>query len=168
MRVGKDINIGRLAAETGCTVATIRYYEEIGLLPRALRNSGRQRIYATADLQRLTFIRRCRDFGFSIERIKELVALASNPERDCIAARDLARDHLHLVRGKLKELRALERTMKQFVVDCERQCAGGPAGACVILHELTAPLDAAGRKSPRKKTTAKPGSCCAALSMTSD
>lgn len=104
---------------------TIRYYEEIGLLPEADRRTGGHRVYGEGDLHRLTFIRRCRDFGFPIEQIRELVALAGSPERDCTAARDLADMHLVEVRRKLKELRALERTLKNFVEDCTAQCAGG-------------------------------------------
>ena len=136
MRDHDDMTIGALAAETRCTVPTIRYYEEIGLLPEANRRQGGHRVYGKADLRRLGFIRRCRDFGFPIEQIRELVALAGSPERDCIAARDLAQVHLDEVRRKLKDLRALERGLKAFVDDCTTQCAGGPADACVIIEDL--------------------------------
>jgi MerR family copper efflux transcriptional regulator len=139
MRVSNEMTIGWVAAETGCTVPTIRYYEEIGLLPEANRRMGGHRIYGEADLRRLTFIRRCRDFGFPIEQVRELVALVGSPERDCTAARDLAEVHLIGVRRKLRELRALEKSLKAFVEDCTRQCAGGPAGACVILEDLATP-----------------------------
>jgi MerR family transcriptional regulator, copper efflux regulator len=139
MRAAKECTIGGLAAETGCTVPTIRYYEQIGLLPEASRRAGRHRVYGDADLRRLTFIRRCRDFGFSIEQVRQFVGLVGSPERDCVAARDLTQLHLDAVRGKLKELRAFERDLKAFVADCNAQCAGGPAGACVILGELARP-----------------------------
>ena len=59
-----SISIGVVAKQTGCTVPTIRYYEEIGLLPQAARTESGQRNYGEATLRRLTFIRRCRDFGF--------------------------------------------------------------------------------------------------------
>jgi DNA-binding transcriptional MerR regulator len=139
MAVYKGMTIGALASEARCSVPTIRYYEEIGLLPEANRRMGGHRVYGEADLRRLTFIRRCRDFGFPIEQIRELVALVGNPNRDCVAARDFAAVHLGEVRRKLKELRALERSLKQFVDDCNSQCAGGPAGACVILKDLATP-----------------------------
>ena len=139
MRVSNNMTIGALAAETRCTVPTIRYYEEIGLLPEANRRMSGHRVYGDADLRRLTFIRRCRDFGFPIEQIRELLALVSSPESDCTAARDLAQVHLDEVGRKLKELRALERSLKEFVADCNTKCAGGPAGACVILEDLAAP-----------------------------
>jgi MerR family copper efflux transcriptional regulator len=134
-----DMTIGSLAEKARCSVPTIRYYEEIGLLPAARRRDGGHRIYGEADLRRLTFIRRSRDFGFPIEQIRELAVLAGSPERDCTAARDLAQAQLAEVRRKLKELRALERSLKGFVDACTAQCAGGPANACVILEDLAAP-----------------------------
>ena len=139
MRDHNDMTIGVLAAETGCTVPTIRYYEDIGLLPEASRRTGGHRVYGDGDLRRLTFIRRCRDFGFPIEQIRELVALVGSPGRDCTAARDLAAQRLADVRRKLKELHALEKSLKTFVDECTTQCAGGPAGACVILEDLATP-----------------------------
>src|SRR5215467_4642757 len=138
MRLSTGMTIGSLGARAGCTVPTIRYYEEIGLLPKANRRAGGHRFYGEADLKRLTFIRRCREFGFSIEQIRELVSLAGSSQRDCTAARDLAEVHLGEVRKKLKELRALERSLKAFVDDCTAKCAGGPADACVILESLAA------------------------------
>ncbi|HSV60040.1 MAG TPA: MerR family transcriptional regulator [Variovorax sp.] len=62
------VSIGVLAKQTGCTVPTIRYYEQIGLLPAGPRTEAGRRHYDETAAQRLTFIRRCREFGFSIER----------------------------------------------------------------------------------------------------
>jgi DNA-binding transcriptional MerR regulator len=142
MGISKEITIGHLARQAGCTVPTIRYYEEIGLFPEAQRQASGHRIYGAPDLRRLTFIRRCRDFGFSIEQIKQLVTLAGSPNSDCTTARDLAQAHLDDVRRKLKEMRALERSLKDFVTACDAKCAGGPAGACVILEDLASPKTA--------------------------
>ena len=136
MLMSTKMTIGKLAGATRCTIPTIRYYEEIGLLPEAHRRMSKHRIYDHTDLRRLSFIRRCRDFGFPIKQIRELVALMGSPERDCTAARDLAQVHLIEVGQKLKELRALERSLKRFVEDCSAQCAGGPARECIILEDL--------------------------------
>ncbi len=68
-------SIGVIARQTGCTVPTIRYYEEIGLLPPGPRTEAGRRVYGDEAVRRLTFIRRCRDFGFSIEQVRELVSL---------------------------------------------------------------------------------------------
>jgi len=138
MPASSEMTIGALASRTDCSVPTIRYYEDIGLLPKATRRAGGHRVYDEADLRRLTFIRRCRDFGFPIEQIRELVTLASSTKRDCTEARDFASTHLSEVRKKLEELRALERSLQTFVTECTARCAGGPAGDCVIIENLAA------------------------------
>ena len=134
------LTIGTLADRSDCSVPTIRYYEEIGLLPKARRRPNGHRIYSRADEDRLTFIRRCRDFGFMIEEIRQLVDLAGDESRDCIEARDLAQCHLDKVRGKLAELLALEHGLLGLVQSCTNHCVGGAATRCTIfsdLHEVT-------------------------------
>ncbi len=136
---GSDLTIGTLAQDTGCTVPTIRYYEEIGLLPRANRKAGGHRVYGQDDLRRLLLIRRCRDFGFPIEQVRALVTLTESLSRDCVEARDIAQTHLDAVRKKRKELRALERSLAGFVENCDASCVGGPGANCVILEDLGSP-----------------------------
>lgn len=131
-----SLRIGALAKRAGTSAPTIRYYEEIGLLRPADRQSGGQRAYGEDDVKRLTFIRRCRDFGFSIEQVRSLTTLVRDRERSCLEARDLAREHLAAVRAKLGELRALEQSVEDFIAICEASCAGGPGPDCVILENL--------------------------------
>lgn len=131
-------SIGDIAKLTGCTVPTIRYYEEIGLLPPADRTGSNQRQYGQAAVRRLTFIRRCRDFGFSIDQVRELVSLTDEPDRPCIEVRDIASVHLLQVRRKLGELQALEASLAAFVTSCNTACAGGAAVDCTILEDLKA------------------------------
>jgi DNA-binding transcriptional MerR regulator len=135
----RALSIGGLAERSGTTPPTIRYYEQIGLLKRADRRDSGHRTYGAADLRRLTFIRRCRDFGFPIEQVRSLVDLLENGDRSCVDARDLARDNLVAVRAKLSELRALEANLAQLVDDCETACVGGPGPSCVILEDLSEP-----------------------------
>ena len=132
-----QLRIGDLAQRTGTTPPTIRYYETVGLLPPPARQGGGQRRYGAAAVRRLTFIRRCREFGFTIEQVRELVRLIDDERRDCSAARDIGRVHLEAIRRRLAELRALERDMAEFVSQCETGCAGGPGSACVPLQALT-------------------------------
>jgi DNA-binding transcriptional MerR regulator len=134
-----QLKIGALARKTGTNAPTIRYYEEIGLLPRAYRRSGGQRTYGEGDVTRLTFIRRCRDFGMPIERVRSLLSLAEDQKRSCFEARDMARDHLAVVRSRLRELKALERDLVRFVVDCESLCEGGAGSDCIVLQSLGKP-----------------------------
>jgi MerR family copper efflux transcriptional regulator len=142
--------IGTLAEKTGCSVPTIRYYEEIGLIPPAQRRPSGHRAYGAEAQELLTFIRSCRDFGFSIDQVRALVSLTHDADRDCIEARDIAQCHLDDVRNKLTELRALERSLARFVTSCTTACAGGPAPRCTILKDL-------GRAAA---ATAAPPACC--------
>lgn len=135
------LRIGGLAERTGTNAPTIRYYEEIGLLPPAGRREGGQRCFDEEDVKRLTFIRRCREFGFPIEQVRTLVSLMHDPTWSCMEARDLAKDHLDTVRAKLVELKALERSIAAFVQTCDSSCAGGPGPDCSILDDLAGPSD---------------------------
>jgi DNA-binding transcriptional MerR regulator len=138
-----ELRIGALAERTGTNAPTIRYYEEIGLLRPPDRQPGGQRVYGEEDLKRLTFIRRCRQFGFPIEQVRSLVGLLNDRSRSCMEARDLALEHLAAVRVKLRDLTALEKSIAGFVASCETTaCAGGPGPDCVILEDLCeAPTD---------------------------
>lgn len=120
------MRIGILAERTGTTAPTIRFYEEIGLLRPAARAGG-QRTYDHEDVRRLAFIRRCRDFGFSIEEIRALLSLIHN-RGSCTEARKLAEGHLAALRRKLAELLAA------LVAECAVSCDNGAAPDCVILQ----------------------------------
>jgi DNA-binding transcriptional MerR regulator len=135
--VATELKIGRLAKVTHTTPPTIRYYEDIGLLPPPPRQAGSQRVYGDADVRRLTFIRRCREFGFPIDKVRLLVSLVQNRDRSCMEARDLAFAHLTEVRQKLQELQELERSIAAFVDSCDQSCAGGVGADCVMLEELS-------------------------------
>lgn len=144
------LKIGALAERTGTNAPTIRYYEEIGLLRAADRQSGGQRVYGDADVMRLTFIRRCREFGFSIDQVRTLVSLVQDPRSSCMHARDLAQEHLVSLRAKLSELKALERSIAAFVASCDSSCAGGAGPDCVVLDRLSRPTGDARRRRHSK------------------
>ena len=130
------LSIGKLAKAAGVTTPTIRYYEEIGLLPAADRSESGQRIYGADDLERLTFIRRCRDFGFGIDQVRLLAGLSISADKDCREVGNIARGHLQEVQAKLAELKALERSMQRFVAQCDSVCCGGPGRDCVVFKDL--------------------------------
>lgn len=146
------LSIGLVARQTGCTVPTIRYYEEIGLLPPAGRTDAGQRHFDERTVRRLTFIRRCRDFGFALEQVRELVCLVDEPDRPCLEVREIAAAHLARVRSKLDELKALETSLRAIVCSCDTACAGGAAVDCTILEDLAMANDAA--------PSAKNSICC--------
>ncbi|WP_205928069.1 MerR family transcriptional regulator [Rhizobium leguminosarum] len=133
------LTIGALAKASGVTTPTIRYYEEIGLIPKARRSASGQRYYEEPDLSRLSFIKQCRDFGFGIEQVRVLLDLSISTDRDCVETRDIAQVHLDEVRHKLRELQALETRLAGFVKRCNDACAGGPGSDCVIFKDLADP-----------------------------
>jgi DNA-binding transcriptional MerR regulator len=132
----EPIRIGTLARMSGCSVPTIRYYEEVGLIPRASRRSSGHRVYDAGAAQLLSFIRRCREFGFSIEQTRAMQSLLHGKDRDCVEARDIAQEQLNAVRAKMLELMTLERSLARFVDRCNATCAGGSAPECTILKDL--------------------------------
>lgn len=109
---------GWKSTRTGLNVAAIRYYEEVDLIPQAMRRPSGHRVYGAQAHELLTLIRRCRDFGFSVDDTKTLVSLAASDDRGCVEARDLAQGHLDAVRARLADLLALERTLNTFVAAC--------------------------------------------------
>lgn len=130
------LSIGEVAGQTGCSVASVRYYEQIGLLPSAGRRSGGHRVYGMVDLKRLRFIRRSRDFGFSIAEIRELLAVSARGT-PCAEARDIAAARLNAVRAKLLELQSLERALAGFVRNCDVTCESGNVEDCTLFDDIT-------------------------------
>lgn len=128
-----SLSIGALAKATDTNVETIRYYERIGLLLEPERTSGNYRAYGHDELERLSFIRRARDLGFTIEQIRALLELANSRDSDCCEVDALARAHLAEVDKKLADLRALRRELRDLVGQCER----GKIADCQILAALS-------------------------------
>ena len=126
------MNIGELARATDSKPETIRYYERIGLLPAPPRTGGNYRDYSAAHVSRLTFTRRARDLGFSIEQIRALLDLADQKEQSCEAVDAIAREHLADVKRKLAALSALRRELELLI----GQCHHGTIASCRILEAL--------------------------------
>ncbi|MFS8115958.1 MerR family transcriptional regulator [Rhizobium jaguaris] len=118
-------SIGALAKASDVTAPAIRFYEEIGLLPKARRSAAGQRYYENSDLSRLAFIKQCRDFGFGIEQVRVLLDLSISSERDCTETRDIAQAHLDEVRTKLEELRIWKSVL---LISCSAVTTPAPAG----------------------------------------
>jgi MerR family mercuric resistance operon transcriptional regulator len=130
---GAEIQIGELSRRTGCNIETIRYYERIALLPAPARSAGRYRVYDTADVRRLAFIRRSRELGFTLDEVRTLLALSANVEEGvCAEARAIAASHLVEVRAKIADLRAMERVL----ADAVRRCTAGELPGCPIIDAL--------------------------------
>lgn len=130
------MTIGEAAARTQCTPATIRYYEEIGLLRSVGRSANGRRAYGQPDLHRLRFIRRCRDLGFPIEDVRALLDVMDSRTPSCLSARDLTLTHLQTVRVRRNELEALERTLTAMAASCTEACAAGATPDCTLMEDL--------------------------------
>ena len=130
--VSARLAIGTLSQRTGCHIETIRYYERAGLLPAPARSPGGYRLYGTGHLKRLTFIRRARALGFSIDEVRTLLKLADQRKRPCAEVRVVAAGHLEDVRAKIADLRAMERVLKETVA----RCAEGAGSHCPVIDAL--------------------------------
>jgi len=124
--------IGALSEATGVNIETIRYYEKIGLMPAPPRTEGRQRIYDGGHLRRLTFIRRGRELGFSLDQIRELLGLVRGHEMTCPEVKTMTDAHITDIRRKVRDLKKLERVLG----DLAAQCHGEDVPDCPILDAL--------------------------------
>lgn len=127
------LSIGLLAERTGTKVETIRFYEKCGLLPKPSRTTGNYRAYAPEHLNRLSFIRRARDLGFSLDQIRALLDLSDDRDRPCEAVDAIAKEHLAEVDRKIADLHALRRELDSMV----NQCHCGTVAECRIIEALS-------------------------------
>lgn len=128
----RGVPIGEAARASGVKVPTIRYYEQIGLLPAPPRSEGNRRVFDGGDLRRLTFIRHARALGFEVEAIRALLALQDRPEQSCEEADAIAGAHLADVRRRIASLTALQGELERMVVGC----AHGTIGECRVIEVL--------------------------------
>ena len=127
------MSVSALAERVGVRPDTVRYYERIGLLPVPARTSGNYRAYGPDHLNRLSFVRRARDLGFTIEQVSELLGLADDRERSCEAVDAIAHEHLRQVERKIADLVALRRELDGLIGQCRR----GTVAECRILEALS-------------------------------
>lgn len=125
-------SIGELARAIGMKVETIRYYERIGLLPSPARTAGNYRAYIRPHLERLSFIRRGRGLGFSLDAVRELLRLSDDRQQPCSEVDQVARIHLAEVESKIADLTALRGELRQLM----EQCRHGTVAECRIIEAL--------------------------------
>lgn len=145
---------GELAARTGCNIETIRYYEQIGLLPPPPRSEGGHRLYGQDLLKRLNFVRRSRDLGFTLEEIRELLCLVDGSRYTCAQVEVLTLDHVREIRRKISDLRKLKNVLETMA----SRCSGSKVPECPIIDALfdtRTRLPAQG--APSRRATSSPG-----------
>ncbi len=126
------LSIGKLSDATGVKVPTIRYYEEIGILPVPERSDGNQRYYNRAACDRLNFIRHSRELGFPLDAIRDLLSLSDRPGQSCAAADAIAQKQLTAVKQRIDRLEKLKSELERMIA----QCAGGNISECRVIESL--------------------------------
>jgi MerR family mercuric resistance operon transcriptional regulator len=123
---------GALAARTGCNIETIRYYEQIGIMPPPPRSDGGHRLYGQALARRLNFVCRSRDLGFTLEEIRELLRVVDGGNYTCGQVEALALEHVQDIRRKITDLKKLKVVLETMA----SQCSGGKIPKCPIIDAL--------------------------------
>lgn len=126
--------IGDIARRSGVQIETIRYYERAGVVPKPGRTPGGHRLYSSEQLNRLVFIRRSRELGFSLAEVRALLDLVDGGEMTCEEIHGITMEHLTNVRQKLTDLHRLERALKELA----GQCSKGKVPDCPIVDTLFA------------------------------
>lgn len=126
------LSIGALAQATGTKVETVRYYERSGLMPAPTRTGGNYRAYKRAHLDRLSFIRRARELGFSLDEVRELLRVSDQPDAPCEEVDRIARAHLEAIERKIADLAALGAELRQLI----GQCQHGTVAECRVIEAL--------------------------------
>lgn len=127
-----EFPIGTLAQESGVNIETIRYYEKIGVMPKPARSAGGYRLYTGDHLKRLTFVRRGRELGFTLDELRDLLRLVDGHTYTCAEVRALTLDHVTGIRRKIADLKRLERVM----TDISSRCSGRRVPDCPIIDAL--------------------------------
>jgi MerR family mercuric resistance operon transcriptional regulator len=128
-------SIGELSRRTGVNIETIRYYERARILPMPPRTASGRRVYGPAESRTLSFIRRARELGFTLNEIRNLLALsAENGRGTCGEVREVAARHLADIRSKIADLRAMEHVLAETVARCD----AGELSGCPVIETLSA------------------------------
>jgi MerR family mercuric resistance operon transcriptional regulator len=128
----ENLPIGKLSRLSGVNIETIRYYERVKMLAPPPRTRSGRRVYGSTDLRTLTFVRRARELGFSLEEIRALLRLGGPEKASCREVREIATYHLEDIRAKLGDLKKLERLLAKTVA----RCSGRTAPECAVLDIL--------------------------------
>lgn len=137
------MKISEAAIASGCHLETIRYYERSGLLPAPARTANGYREYTPVEVDRLRFISRGRELGFSLDEIRSLLSLDDDPTMSCSDVDVIARQHLADIRDRIRELNNMAAELERVI----SQCAGGERGHCAILSALRKPTEVAASKA---------------------
>ena len=134
-KTASEFTIGELSRRTGVNVETIRYYEKTGAMPNPPRTLAGYRLYGENLLNRLTFIRRCRQLGFAMTEIHDLLGLVDAHGYTCAEVQTLTLEHAEMVKRKIRDLKSLEKTLRSIA----SKCTGKKVPECPIIDALLGP-----------------------------
>lgn len=134
------MSISEVARLAGCSAPTIRFYETISLIPSAARTGGGRRTYGWPDVKRLQFIRRARDFGMSIDQIRELLVTPPSDPGSCTKAREIVQQRIDEVRERRLELARLEASLDAMARRCDASCGQTAATPCTVFEDISDPV----------------------------
>jgi MerR family transcriptional regulator, mercuric resistance operon regulatory protein len=129
----KNLRRSDLARATGCNLETIRYYENIGVMPDPPRTAKGHRSYDETHVARLGFVMRARDLGFALEEVKSLLMLVDGGAQTCAEVQILAQEHLKNVRIKIADLKRIEGVLSGTIA----QCSGEAVPECAVIDALS-------------------------------
>ena len=132
--MAKGLSIGEVAKATGIKVVTIRYYEQTGLVDAPSRTDSNYRAYSQEHLRRLRFIRRCRDLGFTLEQVRDLLRLSSKKNQECSQVDRITARHLADVEEKISDLKRLSKELRRLSACCR---GDGLIADCRIIEALS-------------------------------
>jgi MerR family mercuric resistance operon transcriptional regulator len=132
MKAMDVLSIGKLSQQSGVNIETIRYYEKIGVMPAPGRSTGGFRVYEPDHLKRVSFVRRSRQLGFSLDEIRNLLRLVDGHGHTCAEVHALMLSHLAEIRRKIRDLRRLQRAMAEMAA----RCSGDSVPECPIVDAL--------------------------------
>ena len=134
MNSDKQFSIGQLSKATGVKVVTIRYYEQVKVMPSPPRTAGNYRMYGREHLERLHFVRRCRDLGFTLDQVRNLLRLSVQRRIRCSGIDQITENHLKQIEAKIADLRSLASQLRRIKNGCPGK---GRIADCRILAALS-------------------------------
>ena len=132
------IRIGDLAARIGVQPEAIRYYERRGLLPPPQRTANGYRVYSPEHLRSVEFLKRAQGLGFSLDEIREMMALRSSEDSACQHVAELFRAKVDAVDHQIEGLKAFRKELVKSLRACEKSLERHPADCCPVLERLDA------------------------------
>jgi len=143
------LRIGQVAAQSGVSVDTLRYYERLGLLPVSARTDGGYRLYDPWVLDRLAFIKRAQSFGFTLDEIKQMLQLETAEPEACSRVLEMIEQKLEDLDRRYEEIKRLRRELAAYKIECERALASHQC--CPVIEDFLHPRSRRERSGTREK-----------------